>query len=220
MAIPATGTGCAVAAVKTRERILATSLEMFNHEGVGHVSTNHIADEMDISPGNLYYHFSGKDEIITELFGRFRHRMEELLLAPEDRLMTMEDTWLYLHLIFETIWEYRFLYRNLVDLTQSNRSLRIHFNHIIRQKVESAQAVLQGLQRNGVLEADAEELEAAAVNIALLATYWINFSMIRTSDFDTEIELASAVYQVLTLVAPLMREPERSQLRMLARQYQ
>ena len=205
--------------MKTRDRIVATALEMFNREGVGRVSTNHIADEMDISPGNLYYHFKNKDDIILALFERFRRQMEELLLAPEDRLMTMEDTWLYLHLVFETIWEYRFFYRNLVDLTQNNRSLRIHFNHIIRQKIEGARAVLEGLRRAEVLHGEDEELDATAVNIAVLATFWINFSMIRSSHYEGESDLAPAVYQVMTLVAPMLREPEHSQLRLLAGQY-
>lgn len=205
--------------MKTRERILVTSLRMFNEEGVTRVSTNHIADEMDISPGNLYYHFKNKDEIILELFESFKKKMEGLLLAPEDRQMSMDDTWFYLHLIFELIWEYRFLYRNLVDLTQSNRSLRIHFHYIIRQKIESAQAVLSSLRRSGILQADEAEIEASAVNIAVLATYWLNFSTIRSPERHPEADLSPAVYQVMSLVAPLLREPERSQLRLLANQY-
>ncbi|MEM9301551.1 MAG: TetR/AcrR family transcriptional regulator [Pseudomonadota bacterium] len=205
--------------MKTRERILLTALAMFNAEGVSRVSTNHIADEMDISPGNLYYHFRNKDEIIHELFERFRRRMEELLLAPADRLMDMEDTWFYLHLLFETIWEYRFLYRNLVDLTQTDRSLRIHFNHLIRQKTEGARAVLDGLHNSGVLEADDADREAAAINIVVLTTYWLNFSMIRDRDYGDDTDLGQAVYQVLTLVAPMLREPERSRMRLLASRY-
>jgi AcrR family transcriptional regulator len=205
--------------MKTRERILLTALDMFNAEGVSRVSTNHIADEMDISPGNLYYHFRNKDDLIHELFDRFRKRMEELLMAPADRTMDLEDTWFYLHLLFETIWEYRFLYRNLVDLTQNDRSLRIHFNHLIRQKIQGARSVLDGLTQAGLLEADEAEREATALNIVVLTTYWLNFSMIRDREYDGAKDLGEAVHQVLTLVAPLMREPERSQMRLLAASY-
>lgn len=205
---------------RTRERILATSLTLFNTEGVNNVSTNHIADAMEISPGNLYYHFGNKDEIILEIFQGFRRRLEQLLMAPSDESMDLEDMWLFLHLLFETIWEFRFLYRNLVDLTARIRSLRIHFRHLIRQKVEAAARMCGSLVDAGVMQASREEVDAAAVNMALVATYWLNFSVVQAAEQKREAcDLAPAAYQVLSLLAPYLRKPERDHLRALALAY-
>src|SRR5260370_25236250 len=101
---------------RTRERILETSLLLFNRSGAPHITTADIADEMGISPGNLYYHFRNKDEIIAELVGAFEQRLDGLLAAPQGRAADVEDLWLLPPLLFEAMWCYRFPYRALYEI--------------------------------------------------------------------------------------------------------
>ena len=53
--------------MKTKDKITNKALELFNEFGTNAVSTNHIAKALEMSPGNLYYHFKNKEEIIQEL---------------------------------------------------------------------------------------------------------------------------------------------------------
>lgn len=207
--------------MKTRDRILQTSLQLFNEQGEPRVTTNHIADEMDISPGNLYYHFRSKDEIIGLLFQQFERRMDVVLQAPDRRVPDMEDMWLYLHLVFESIWEYRFLYRDLDNILSRNKKLRTHFRRILERKVSTAVAICNGLTNVGVMQAADEEIAALARNIAVVATYWLNFQSVRggsTPNNDSD-HLALGVYQVLSLVAPFLTGAARRLLQQISREY-
>jgi AcrR family transcriptional regulator len=203
---------------QTRQRILDASLAMFNAQGEPNVTTNHIADELEISPGNLYYHFRNKDDIIEHLFARFEERMDAALSAPEGRLPGLEDIWLQLHLVFECIWDYRFLYRDLVEILSRNRRLRLRFARILRRADEQAHAVMRGLSQAGVMRASSAELAATATNVLVISTFWLNYASAR-GDKDETAAIRDGIVQVMMLVAPFLRDAERLHLNTLIQAY-
>ncbi len=203
---------------QTRQRILDASLVMFNAQGEPNVTTNHIADELEISPGNLYYHFRNKDDIIEQLFGTYEQRMDAALTAPEGRLPGLEDVWLQLHLVFECIWDYRFLYRDLVDILTRNRRLRMRFARILKRADDRAHQVMRGLVQAGVMRASADEVDAASTNILVIATFWLNYAAAR-GDKDERTSIRDGIVQVMMLIAPFLRDAERVHLNTLTRAY-
>ena len=203
---------------QTRQRILDASVVMFNAQGEPNVTTNHIADELEISPGNLYYHFRNKDDIIEQLFGGYEQRMDAALSAPEGRLPGLEDVWLQLHLVFECIWDYRFLYRDLVDILTRNRRLRLRFARILKRADEQAHQVMRGLVQAGVMRASADEVDAASTNILVIATFWLNYAAAR-GDKDERTSIRDGIVQVMMLIAPFLRDAERVHLNTLTRAY-
>lgn len=205
---------------QTRERILGTSLALFNARGEPNVSTNHIADELGISPGNLYYHFRSKDDIVEHLFARYETRLDEALLLPEGRVPDLEDIWLQLHLVFESLREYRFLYRDLVDILARNRKLKLRFARIMVRADASITALLRGLAGAGAIRASADEIRALVENILLIATFWMNFDAVRGGKTHAdEVDLNRGIHQVMMLVAPFLRDAERHHLNALAATY-
>ena len=202
----------------TRQRILDASLVMFNAQGEPNVTTNHIADELEISPGNLYYHFRNKDDIIEQLFAQFEERIDRALAVPENRLPGLEDIWLQLHLVYECIWDFRFLYRDLVDILSRNRKLRMHFARILKRAADNATDVMRGLVQAGVMRASPAEIDATANNILMIATFWLNFSNVRGSSDEHEA-IRQGIHQVMMLLAPFLRDAERLHLNTLSQAY-
>jgi AcrR family transcriptional regulator len=205
---------------RTRSRILETSLRLFNDFGEPNVTTTVIADEMNISPGNLYYHFRSKDEIVNTLFGEFEREIEGVLAAPSARSADVEDIWLFLHLVFEAIWRYRFLYRDLNDLLSRNRLLEVHFKRLLERKVQTALALCESLVAAGGMRATRTEIPALATNMVVVTTYWLSYEYVRDPRHPREqATLAGGVYQVMALVAPFLVGRSRALFERLAGSY-
>jgi len=217
--------GNTVRTQRTRERILAAALQLFNERGEGNVTTGIIAGELDMSPGNLYYHFRNKEQIVEQLFARFEQRID---VQPEAGYAAagpdaIEDLWLYLHLMLEGIWDYRFLYRNLDDLAARNRRLRDRFNRILDRKFEAVVTLCEGLVQARAMRASAGEIRALARNVLVVATYWLNYRTLRDAGergrAPVEHGVGEGAFQVMALVAPYLQGEARRHLDRLSLNY-
>ena len=201
---------------RTRERILETSLALMNREGEPHVTTADIADEMNISPGNLYYHFRNKDDIIGELYAAYEKSVAPLLAAPA--AAEVDDLWFLLHLLFERMHEYRFLYRDLDEITSRNRKLAVRVADFLRRLESTVLELSRSLVRNGRMRASERELSALASNATLVSTYWMSWQRVGGAGRD-EMNLTVAVYHVLALFAPFMVGDGRALIERLGEEY-
>ena len=204
---------------RTRARILDEALALFNEHGEANVTTGAIADALGMSPGNLYYHFRNKDEIVAELLRRFEARMDlEPDVAP-DAPGAIEDLWLYLHLTLEAIREFRFLYRGLDDLAARDRRMRERFNRIAQAKLRGVVTLCEGLVRAKAMRASPEEIRTLARNVLVVATYWLTFRSLRGRTLPEEADPGLGAHQVMSLVAPYLVGDARRHLDRLSRKY-
>lgn len=209
---------------RTRERILELSLRLFNEFGEPNITTTVIAEEMNISPGNLYYHFRNKDDIVNSIFAQFEAEIGRMLTVPAGRRSNLEDVWLYLRMMFELIWRYRFFYRDLNDLLSRNRKLELHFKAILAHKIKVARQLCEDLRSEGSLEAGEAEIGAMATNMVVVATYWLSYEYVRNPRKYSEQQaiadaLARGCYQVMAMVGPYLRGETRELFQRLSEDY-
>ena len=200
--------------MKTRDRIIHVSLELFNVEGEAETTTIDIANELDISPGNLYYHFKGKDQIIAELFGQYEHAISNTLTAPIERPLgdggSVEDNWYYLYVVLEEMYQYRFLYHNLDNILQRYPDIKKRFRRLMQLKRAALYAICHALLQQEVIDARDEQLLGLADNMTLNLTFWFNYEELLHENRQPHVTIHQGVLQLLTMVAPYLGEEELS----------
>lgn len=212
------------APLKTRERILLTSLALFNEQGERQVSTNHIAAALGMSPGNLYYHFKNKDEIIFELFTRYTAMVGKSLTLPSGRALTGADKADLYERVMDALWEYRFLHRDMAHLL-SNPAMGQHYREFSQQVMQYLGLLYAQQIEAGLIEASAEDIRTLSISIWICATNWVNFVR-ATGVLGDSIEdditvdmLRSGIYHVICLEAPYLRGDALASLPMLKARY-
>ena len=138
---------------RTRDRILDAALELFNERGTSAVTTNHVAAHAGISPGNLYYWFSDKDEIIRELYAGFAGAYEEMWSAAEANLVDVTPGELLRRLAAGAALSHRyaFLGRELLGLLHSDPLLAAEYRTVWGRRTATFDALARRWRSTGVL---------------------------------------------------------------------
>lgn len=155
----------------TRTRILVASLTLFNENGVPHTTTNEIADNVDISPGNLHYHFRKKSDLVEALLAEFQADARRVLQPPQSEPASLDDFWVFLHFLLELKTAYRFLLRDMDSLLTEYPRAGVALKHFMRGVIASFELYLHALSQGAVVALDDEEASVAARNLAVIALF-------------------------------------------------
>jgi len=198
--------------LNTRERILQTSLKLFNEQGERNVTTNHIASHQGISPGNLYYHFRNKSMIVAELFGDFERRMEAFFVMPGGATLTFEDKTKYLENLLDILWQFRFLHQGLEYLLEADPELATRYRQFAQRSLRSTQSIYQAFADAGILLLSARQAETLSINVWIVLSSWMQFLSTARGiqpSLDERL-LQRGIYQILVLeegyVAPAYQQ--------------
>lgn len=199
--------------VKTKERILQLSLQLFNERGERSVTTNHIAAELNMSPGNLYYHFRNKNEIIKDLMEQYQKETLEMLALPDDRLLDANDKIRYFQVLSSQLWAYRFLHRDVYHLVENNDDFRKIYPRFAGRVMQQGQKIYHAFVDAGLMQMTASEIEALIINIWIVLTNWTNFlymsGHLSDSNHLDEKWMWQALRQMVFLEGPYLRGESR-----------
>lgn len=160
--------------MKTKEKILLTSMDLFNRSGVMAVTTNHIAKAMEISPGNLYFHYDNKEEIIVELFKRM---CKETYIVWRPARTKVASVLQLIDENFEIYWRYRFFHREMYALRRKDEVLAKMWREHIQKMMKLLIILYRHWVKIGKMNAikDVSEMQYVAESLLAMATTFLQF---------------------------------------------
>lgn len=210
-------------AISTRQRILNCSQHLFNSRGERNITTNHIAAELSMSPGNLYYHFRNKNDIIGALYGDHQKQLLNIVSLPQQGEFGFEEKAKLLERLSASLWDFRFFYRDIEHILNTSQDIsaahKQTFNIVYKQTI----ALHQMFIAKGLLQASSTELRDLTYNVWIVLTNWISFlcttSTITAADQSSQPYVQHAVYQILALEKPYMTALALKDYDALSQQY-
>lgn len=199
--------------MKTRDKIIQASIALFNEQGERNVTTNHIAADLGISPGNLYYHFRNKEDIIVSIYEEYaRNMLIDSFPKVSPEIKPLDAVILYMDTVFQVISKYRFFYSNLPVLLA--KSPRLHEKYVDVQEVLSQRVseLLISLRDADMMEFDDNELPDIVSILRLINTFWLSFY--QTQRVSIEINdsvFYEGVLKILVLLRPYITESAKGE---------
>jgi AcrR family transcriptional regulator len=192
--------------MKTPDKIIDAAIELFNQRGTKNVTTNHIAAAIGISPGNLYYHFRNKQDIIRAIFEQMdAYGLDQYLQiassAQPGSLELLERTFV---MIQEYNWRYRFFKRELTALVMDDPVLQERFQQtnkamlgVIRQANE------QAIAAGSLKPMDEAQMALFCEAIWLVALFWPNYLEV-SGELVNEASLRRGIDLLRIIILPYL----------------
>ncbi|WP_290523443.1 TetR/AcrR family transcriptional regulator [Alcanivorax sp.] len=207
----------------TKQKILDTSLALFNKQGERNVTTNHIAEALGISPGNLYYHYRNKGMIVSALFDRYQNQLLEALATPQGPL-TWRIKVYYFESLLASMWQFRFFHRDLSHLLHADPDLARRYRAFVQAVTEQGTVIYAELRNSGIVAVDDEQLQGLMVNTWIIMSSWASLVHGLRPDAagDEALDerlMRHGIYQIICLEEPFLTGEAREHLEEMRARY-
>jgi len=203
----------------TRTQILVASLSLFNEKGEPNTTTNDIANEADISPGNLHYHFHKKSLLVDALVAEFQADVRRTLQPPTNNATTLDDFWAFLHLLLEVFTAYRFLMRDMETLVANYPNVGRALKGFSLALVAIMQLYVAALRASSVLDVADRDVPVMCRNLVVILLFSERFDEISGATSSAEDSALRIARSVLGVLLPYSSKESSKLIAALAEHY-
>tara|TARA_B100001250_G_C19729624_1_gene757814 strand:+ start:295 stop:939 length:645 start_codon:yes stop_codon:yes gene_type:complete len=189
--------------MRTKEKIIKASIELFNNHGTQAITTNHIAKNINISPGNLYYHFKNKFDIIRSISDKFHIELKSVFKI---KIKTINDFRHNITSIYNSFFRiqksYQFLFTEDVYLSSHDNILLKNYQQLRSSIKEDYNKMLQDLIKLNILKKETLTIINDLLNTQwIILWYWVNHSILDRITYD-DLQIQKGIKLSFSIITP------------------
>lgn len=175
----------------TREKILESALELFNSKGYANVGVREIARILNISPGNLSYHFPKKEDILFGLLENFSSVNNQQYAWFAEVETTNLNFLILMEKIFHNQFKYRGVYIGNQFVQQELRdSEGYNYKQTAQRRTQAFHRIFKELAKNNQLDLAYKDVEFLVSYMTLFGRFWISEAFLLEKERDEDEAIA------------------------------
>ena len=189
--------------MKTKDKIIATAINLFNLHGTKAISTNHIAKEMGISPGNLYYHFRSKNDIIRSISDNFSNELGSVFKIQLDTISDFSSNLTSLfNRFFKIQQSYQFLFLEGVHLTRQDSRLLDNYTNLRNLIKKGYHELLSNLVKIKIMKKQSLNIIDDLLDAQwIIMWYWINHTILDRNTYN-DFQIKKGIKLSFSIIKP------------------
>jgi AcrR family transcriptional regulator len=192
---------------KTKQKIVRTALSLFNELGYKEVTIRMIALKLEMSSGNLNYHFKKREDILEALYFQMVQAFDERIDNLSETEISFEQIKSDIQRSMERMVEYKFIWTDLYSILRGHDRIFNHFSGVYQDRIAGNLFLFNRLHEMVLMRSEVFKTEYAMLAERMInyGDTWIYSSEVyRREHTKKEIESQSA--SMLSMLYPYLTD--------------
>ena len=188
---------------KTKDRILISSLVLFNEGGFNNVTTASIAKRTGILEGSLWYHFNTKKDILSNHI----QLLEKVFVSVNQQIKSKKFE-IIINEFFKSyniIWDFRYILRdNFQKYFEDDKFISKTITDINNNLDKWAENRILHSHESGLIKINSKEIENLSEITLVIGRYWLDFSMKKYPGVNISSLRLKGLKHIVTVLSPYL----------------
>lgn len=200
----------------TREKIIDSSIKLFNENRATNVSTVQIANDIGISSGNLYYYFKNKEHIIRTIWNEEISKKMDIAFYDTELSMSENGILQFFKRIAKYTYKYRFFYLEIYSLLSNDPKLKDAYMKRSSVLMDQIRLTFDTWISIGIMKPITEnEKKFLLQNCWTLGQVWITYSEIIHNNISLKEMTLDEIFHIYYILKPYFTDTANDRIQKL-----